>query len=84
MLSKKWALFALFVFVGSILLTACEGETKEVIVTKIVTEEKTVIETVIEEKTVIETVIEEKTIIETVIEEKTVVVEPTAPPPPPE
>jgi len=51
MFDKKWALFALIVFVGSILLTACE---KEVTVTEIVKE------TVVEKETVIETVVEEK------------------------
>jgi peptide/nickel transport system substrate-binding protein len=44
MLTKKWALFALLVFVGSMLLTACKGETKEVVVTEIVTEKETVFE----------------------------------------
>ena len=78
MLSKKWALFALFVFVGSILLTACEGETKEVVVTKIVTEKETVVETVIEKEVVVETVIEKETVLETVIEKETVMVEVTA------
>ena len=48
MLSKKWALFALIVFVGSIVLTAC-GE-KEVEVTRVVEKKETVIQTVIEEK----------------------------------
>ena len=60
MLSKKWAIFALIVFVGSIVLTACTSE-KIVEVTKIVTEEKTVVETVVETvtETVTETVIVE-------------------------
>ena len=64
MLSKKWAFFALIVFVAPMLFTACEGETKEVqvVVTKIVQE------TIVEKETVIQT---EK---ETVIEEKEVVV----------
>jgi peptide/nickel transport system substrate-binding protein len=79
MLSKKWALFALVVFVGSILLTACEGETKEVEVTVVVKE--TVVEkevqTVVEKETVVETVVEKETVVETVI------LEPTEPPPPP-
>jgi len=80
MLSKKWALFALIVLVGSIVLTACEGETKEVEVTRVVTEKETV--TVVEEKveTVVQTVVEKETVTETVKETVTVVVEPTAPP----
>jgi peptide/nickel transport system substrate-binding protein len=45
MLAKKWAWFALIVFVGSMVLTACE---KEVKVTEIVTQKETVIETIIE------------------------------------
>jgi peptide/nickel transport system substrate-binding protein len=67
MLSKKWALFALIVFVGSLVLTACE---KEVKVTEIVKEVETVVqekvETIVQEK--VETVVEEK--VETIVEEK--------------
>ena len=40
---KKWALLALFVFVGALLLTACEGETQEVEVTRVVTEKETIV-----------------------------------------
>ncbi len=74
MLSKKWALFALVVFVGSMVLTACEGETKEVQVTVVVKE--TVVETVVEtvKETVVETV--KETVVETVVETVEVMVEP--------
>ncbi len=65
MLSKKWALVALFVLVGSLVLTACEGETKEVVVTKIVTEKETVVQTVVQKETVVEK--ETVTVIETVV-----------------
>jgi peptide/nickel transport system substrate-binding protein len=89
MLSKKWAWFALIVFVGSMILTACGGEEKIVEVTRVVTEEKTVVETVVEKviETVVEkeTIIEEKvqTIIETVVETviETVMVEAEEAPP---
>jgi peptide/nickel transport system substrate-binding protein len=61
MLGRKLALFALIVLVGSLILTACEGETVEV--TRVVVEKETVIQTVIEK----ETVIEVETVLETVI-----------------
>jgi peptide/nickel transport system substrate-binding protein len=76
MLSKKWALLALLVFVGSMVLSACDGgEEKVVEVTRVVTEKETVVETVVE--TVKETIVEEKTVTETVKETiiETVVVE---------
>jgi hypothetical protein len=85
MFKKQWAFFALIVFLGSMILTACGTETVEV--TRVVTEKETIIqekiETVIEKviETVIqkETIIEEKlqTIVETVIETvvETVIVE---------
>jgi peptide/nickel transport system substrate-binding protein len=90
MLSKKWAWFALIVFVGSMILTACGGEETIVEVTRVVTEEKTVVETVVEKvvETVVEkeTIIEEKvqTVVETVVETviETVMVEPEEAPPP--
>ena len=47
MLSKKWAILALIVFVGPIILAACEGETVEV--TRVVTEKETVVVTEKEE-----------------------------------
>ncbi len=65
--SKKWAWLALFVLVGVTLLTACEGETKEVVVTQVIKE--TVVETVVEKETVVETVVEKETVIETVVEQ---------------
>jgi peptide/nickel transport system substrate-binding protein len=74
MLGKKWALFALIVFVGSMILTACEGETVEVtrVVEKLqtVVEKETVVEKVVETVVEKETIIEEKvqTIVETVVE----------------
>jgi peptide/nickel transport system substrate-binding protein len=86
MLSKKWALVALIVLVGSIVLTACAGETKEVEVTRVVKETvlETVVETVVEKETVVskETVVEKETVVskETVVE--TVVVAPTEVPMP--
>ncbi len=58
MLARKSAWFALIVLVGSIVLSACEGETVEVEVTRVVTQKETVVETVVEEKTVVETVVE--------------------------
>jgi peptide/nickel transport system substrate-binding protein len=61
MLSKGWALLALIALVGSLILTACEGETVEV--TRVVTEKETVVQTVIEK----ETVVEKETVLETVI-----------------
>jgi peptide/nickel transport system substrate-binding protein len=73
MLTKKWTLLALFLFVGSMLLTAC-GE-KEVEVTRVVKEK----ETVIQKETVFETVIVAGTpqVKESIVE---IVVTPTPPP----
>ncbi len=74
---KKWALLMLFVLLSSLILTACEGETKveTVIQEKTIVQEKTVVEkeTVVQEG---ETVVQEKT----VVEEKTVVVTATPEP----
>ena len=64
MTSRKWALLALIVFVGSIFLSACG--TKEVEVTRVV-----------EKK---ETVVEKETVLETVVQEKEVMVTAEAPP----
>jgi peptide/nickel transport system substrate-binding protein len=52
MVSKTWASFALSVFLGSIMLTACQRETVEV--TTVVKEKETVIQTVVEKETVVE------------------------------
>ncbi len=73
MLTKKWTLLAVFLFVGSMLLTAC-GE-KEVEVTRVVKEK----ETVIQKETVFETVIVAGTpeVRESIVE---IVVTPTPPP----
>ncbi len=65
MLRQKWALFALFVVVGALVLTACEGETVEV--TRVVTEKETVVETVVE------TIVQKETVVETVVQKETVV-----------
>jgi len=53
---KNRSLFALVALVGAILLTACQGDTQEVVVTQVVKE--TVIETVVQ----VETVVEEKVV----------------------
>ena len=74
MLRNKWALFALIVLLGSIALVGCEGESKEIVVTRIVTEKETVVHTVVEK----ETIVEKETVVETVA------VEATAPPEEPE
>jgi peptide/nickel transport system substrate-binding protein len=73
MFSKKWALSALIVLVGALLLTACGGESEVVEVTRVITEKETVVETVIEKETVVETVVEKETVVETVVEKETVV-----------
>ena len=67
---KRLLLAITFLMVASLLLAACG--TKEVEVTKVVTEKETVIQTVVEKETVIETVIEKETVIETVVEKETV------------
>ena len=55
MQSKKLALIVFSVLAGSILLTlsACQARTKEIEVTRIVTEKETTIETVVEQETII-------------------------------
>jgi len=78
MLGKKWSVLALLVLLSAMVLSACEGETKEVVVTQVVTEKETVVETVVQKETVVETVIETVVEKETVIE--TVVVQATAEP----
>jgi peptide/nickel transport system substrate-binding protein len=74
-LNRKWAVLALVMLVGAMLLAACEGETQEVVVTKVVKETvmETVVETVVEKETVVETVVEKETVVETVVEKETVV-----------
>jgi peptide/nickel transport system substrate-binding protein len=75
MLNKKWALFALTVFLGSLVLTACQGDAEVVEVTRVITEKETVVETVVEKETVVETVVEKETVVETVVQKETVVEE---------
>ncbi len=55
MQSKKLALIVFFVLVGAILLSlsACQARTREIEVTRIVTEKETTVETVVEQETVI-------------------------------
>jgi peptide/nickel transport system substrate-binding protein len=65
MRTHKWAWLALIVLLGSALLTACQGETQEIEVTRIVKE------TVVEER--VETVVQKETVVETVVEKETVV-----------
>jgi hypothetical protein len=72
MRTHKWAWLALIVLLGSALLTACQGETQEIEVTRIVKE------TVVEER--VETVVQKETVVETVVEKETVVEVVTPPP----
>ena len=73
---KRLMLLVSILVVASVLLSACG--TKEVEVTRVVTEKETVIEketvveTVVEKETVVETVVEKETVVETVVEKETV------------
>jgi peptide/nickel transport system substrate-binding protein len=75
--SKKRIIFGMILFAGSILFAACEAETREIEVTRLVTQE----ETVVEKETVVQTVVQKETVVrkETIVQ--TVVSKPTAPPP---
>jgi peptide/nickel transport system substrate-binding protein len=60
-LTNRWVLLTLIVFGGSIALAACNRETKEIQVTRIVSERETLLQTVVEK----ETIVAKETIIET-------------------
>jgi peptide/nickel transport system substrate-binding protein len=72
--TNRWALLTLIVLVGSTALVACNGDTKEIEVTPIITQRQTLLQTVVETETVFEkeAIVDKETIIETVVETVTV------------
>jgi peptide/nickel transport system substrate-binding protein len=72
--TNRCALLTLIVLVGSTALVACNGDTKEIEVTPIITQRQTLLQTVVETETVFEkeAIVDKETIIETVVETVTV------------